>query len=115
MRSMPTVAASSASTEPSSRTFTTQSAAVTFRSAARSRQTQRDAMDDYTPETAPGGAITSSPRQQAVVIAASASPSPPRMEGGRVPLRESLRGLLDAVLDRLDAAADRIADAAGLR
>jgi hypothetical protein len=30
-------------------------------------------------------------------------------------MRDSLRGLLDAVLDRLDVAADRIADAAGLR
>ena len=72
-------------------------------------------MDDYTSETAQGGAITPSPRQQAVVIAASASSSAERMEGSLLPLRESLRALFDAVLDRLDATADRIADAAGLR
>jgi hypothetical protein len=32
-----------------------------------------------------------------------------------MPLRRNLRELVDAVLDRLDMAADRIADAAGLR
>ena len=75
---------------------------------------QRDAMDENTSQATPGGALTT-PHQQPTAIAASAPQSPRRLEAGRVSMRESLRGLLDAVLDRLDVAADRIADAAGLR
>ena len=70
-------------------------------------------MDENTPETAPGGALTP-PAHQVTAIAASTRNAPQR-PSSRVPLRESLRSLLDAVLDRLDVAADRIADAAGLR
>ena len=72
-------------------------------------------MDENTPDSAPGGALTPMLRHQVTAIAASARMSPERPTTGRLPMRESLRGLLDAVLDRLDMAADRIADAAGLR
>lgn len=72
-------------------------------------------MDDDTPQREPDGTLTPPLRHQGSAIAASASRSPRRLEASRVSLPESLRGLLDAVLDRLDAAADRIADAAGLR
>lgn len=70
-------------------------------------------MDENTPNTEPAGSLTPLPREHA--IAASAPPSHPRLGSGRMSLRDSLRGVLDAVLDRLDVAADRIADAAGLR
>jgi hypothetical protein len=72
-------------------------------------------MDENTSQTTPGGALTPPQLQQHTAVAASAPHSPRRLEPGRVSMRESLRGLLDAVLDRLDVAADRIADAAGLR
>ena len=68
----PIVGASSASTEPSSRTFTTQSAAPTFRSGARGRHMQRDAMDENTSQTTPGGALTPPQLQQHTAVAASA-------------------------------------------
>ena len=71
-------------------------------------------MDENTPRTEPGGALIPPP-DHAAVIAASTSQSPQRLRAGQLQLRESLRGLVDAVLDRLDVAADRIADATGLR
>lgn len=72
-------------------------------------------MDETTPHPAPGGALTLPRRAHATAIAASAPPAHRPVEGRRMSMRESLRGLRESVLDRLDVAADRIADAVGLR
>jgi hypothetical protein len=73
-------------------------------------------MDDFTPETAPSGALTPPPTHPPTAVATSA-PLPPRGAGSRtVPYgRKGLRGLVDAALDGLDALAERIANAARLR
>ena len=72
-------------------------------------------MDERTPPTEPGKALTPPPRQQFSTLAASAPYQSPRIAVRRAPRRESLRALVDAALDRLDDAGDWIADAAGLR
>jgi hypothetical protein len=72
-------------------------------------------MDEYTPETESSGALTPPPRNPPTALATSA-PLPSRPSAGRFRLRpQGLRGLLESALDRLDALADRIAGAAGLR
>jgi hypothetical protein len=73
-------------------------------------------MGEHTPETQPSGALTPPPRVPPTAVATSApfpwrEPGPRRTRVGRLGLRE----VLDAALDGLDALADRIADAAGLR
>lgn len=72
-------------------------------------------MDEQTPPTEPGRALTPPLRQHDSALAASAPSHSARLAVRRAPLRESLRGLVDAALDRLDVAGDWIADAAGLR
>lgn len=70
-------------------------------------------MDENSANTEPSDSLAPLPRKLA--IAASAPAAPARLTSGRLSVRDTLCDLLDAVLDRLDVAADRIADAAGLR
>jgi hypothetical protein len=72
-------------------------------------------MDD-TPDIQPSGALTPPPRVPPTAVAASA-PLPPRQpSAGRVhrPTNE-IRGMIGSALDGLDALAERIATALGLR
>lgn len=69
-------------------------------------------MDENIANTEPSDSLAPLPRKLA--IAASAPAAPARLTSG-LSVRDTLCDLLDAVLDRLDVAADRIADAAGLR
>jgi hypothetical protein len=72
-------------------------------------------MDEHTPDTQPSGDLTPPPRHPPTALATSA-PQPPQPSMNRVVLpRRGLRGIVEAVLDRLDTFADRIADAAGIR
>ena len=72
-------------------------------------------MDEYRPDTESSGALTPPPTRPPVAVAASA-PIPARTSASRVPARRSgLRGLIESALDGLDAIAERIAGAAGLR
>jgi hypothetical protein len=73
-------------------------------------------MDEHGPDTESSGALTPPPAHPPTAVAASA-PLPPRgPSASRVPARRrDLRGLIDSALDGLDAVADRIAGAAGLR
>jgi hypothetical protein len=68
-------------------------------------------MDEHGPDTESSGVLT--PPQQK----AASTPAPLRgPSASRVPARRrGLRGLVEAALDGLDAVADRIAGAAGLR
>jgi hypothetical protein len=72
-------------------------------------------MDEHRPDTESSGALTPPPTHPPVALAASA-PIPPISPSGRVATRwRGLRGLIESALDGLDAVADRIAGAAGLR
>jgi hypothetical protein len=72
-------------------------------------------MDEHGPDTQPQGALTPPPGHPRTAVATSA-PLPPRPSASRVPAsRRGLRGVIDSALDGLDALADRIAGAAGLR
>ena len=73
-------------------------------------------MDDYRPETQPGGALTPPPVHPLTAVATSA-PLPrrgPSVERSFL-RRAGLRGLMDSALDSLDVLADRIAGIAGIR
>jgi hypothetical protein len=72
-------------------------------------------MDEHGPDTESSGALTPPPHSPAVV--AASAPFPPRgPSASRFPARRrGLRGLIESALDGLDAIADRIAGAAGLR
>ena len=73
-------------------------------------------MDEHRPDTESGGALTPPPTRPPVAVAASAPVPPGGSPVSRVPARwRGLRGLIESALDGLDAVADRIAGAAGLR
>jgi hypothetical protein len=73
-------------------------------------------MDEHTPDTQPSGELTPPPRHPPTALATSAPLPPNPRSANRMPLqRRGLRGVVEAVLDRLDTFADRIADAAGIR
>ena len=69
-------------------------------------------MDEWHPDTQTAGALIPPPRVPPTAVATSA-PLPPRSPRSR----HSTRGidLMDRALDQLDAIADRIAQAVGLR
>jgi hypothetical protein len=72
-------------------------------------------MDEHGPDTESSSALTPPPTHPSTAVAASA-PVLPRPSASRVPARRrGLRGLIESALDGLDAVADRIAGAAGLR
>jgi hypothetical protein len=73
-------------------------------------------MDEHGPDTESSGALTPPPPNSSTAVAASA-PFPPRGPStSRFPARRrGLQGLVESALDGLDAIADRIAGAVGLR
>ena len=73
-------------------------------------------MNEHGPDTESSGALTLPPKSPPTALAASA-PFPLRgPSASRFPARRrGFRGLIESALDGLDAVADRIAGAAGLR
>ena len=71
-------------------------------------------MDDWTPDTQPDGAMTPPPRVPPTAVA-TMTPQPPRKPTPKSTRAGGLIALLDRALDALDAVAERIANAVGLR
>jgi len=73
-------------------------------------------MENHPPGTEPSGVPTPWPSDPVTALTTSAPRSAAAPIVSRSPARlRGVRGLVDSALDRLDALADRIADAAGIR
>jgi hypothetical protein len=73
-------------------------------------------MDEHGPDMESSGALTPPPPHPPMAVAASASFPLRGPSASRFPARgRGLQGLIESALDGLDAIADRIAGAAGLR
>jgi hypothetical protein len=73
-------------------------------------------MDEHGPETESSGALTPPPPHSPTAVAGSASFPPRGPSASRFPARRrGFQALIESALDGLDAIADRIAGAAGLR